>query len=139
MILISNVARVSSCGCLLFLGLFINMPQGDGVAYAADERKGSPCEIPNGQNAVRAEQSEMQGTHMLSGEVTRVEDTNYFVTDQNGKEVSLQTDQKTEKPEINQGDHISAYVDDQNHALWIRSNKMTDRRTEHASTDCTPN
>jgi hypothetical protein len=136
---ISNIARVLSCGCLLFSGLFINMPQDDGVASAADERKGGPCEIPSGQNAARAEQAEIQGTHMVSGEVTRVEDTNYFVTEQNGKEVSLQIDQMTEKPEINQGDHISAYVDDQNHALWIRSNKMTDRRTAHASTDCAPN
>jgi predicted RNA-binding protein (virulence factor B family) len=88
---------------------------------------------------MRAEQAEMQGTHMISGEVIRVEDANYFVKDQGGKEVSVQTDQRTEKPEINQGDRISAYVDDQNHAVWIRSNKMTDRRTEHASADCVPN
>jgi hypothetical protein len=53
--------------------------------------------------------------------------------------VSLQTDQKTVQPEINRGDRISASVEDQNYALWIRSNKMTDRRTEHASADGTPN
>ena len=76
---------------------------------------------------------------MISGEVMRVDDGNYFVKDQSGKEVRLETDQRTENPEINQGDRISAYVDDQDHALWIRSNKMTDRRTEHASADCTPN
>ena len=132
MMLTSKVVRVLSGGFLLF-GLF-SMAQVGHVASAADDMKGSPCE-----NAMRAEQAEMQGTHMISGEVIRVEDANYFVTEQNGKEVSLQIDQKTEKPEINQGDHISAYVDDQNHALWIRSNKMTDRRTEHASTDCAPN
>jgi ATP-dependent 26S proteasome regulatory subunit len=137
MMLTSKVVRVLSGGFLLF-GLF-SMPQVGDVASAADEMKGSPCEIPHGQNAMRAEQAEMQGTHMISGEVIRVEDANYFVKDQGGKEVSVQTDQRTEKPEINQGDRISAYVDDQNHAVWIRSNKMTDRRTEHASADCVPN
>ena len=135
MMLTSKVARVLSGGFLLFLGL---LPQVGDVASAADEMK-SPCEIPHGQNAMRAEQAEMQGTHMIAGEVIRVEDANYFVKEQSGKEVSVQTDQRTEKPEINQGDRISAYVDDQNHALWIRSNKMTDRRTEHASADCIPN
>jgi ATP-dependent 26S proteasome regulatory subunit len=133
-----KVARVLSGGFLLFLGL-LSMPQVGDVASAADEMKGNPCEIPHGQNAMRAEQAEMQGTHMISGEVIRVEDANYFVKEQSGKEVSVQTDQRTEKPEINQGDRISAYVDDQNRAVWIRSNKMTDRRTEHASADCVPN
>ena len=132
-----KIARVLSGGFLLF-GLF-SMAQVGHVASAADEMKGSPCEIPHGQNAMRAEQAEMQGTHMISGEVIRVEDANYFVKEQSGKEVSVQTDQRTEKPEINQGDRISAYVDDQNRAVWIRSNKMTDRRTEHASADCVPN
>jgi ATP-dependent 26S proteasome regulatory subunit len=136
--LTSKVVRVLSGGFLLFLGL-LSMPQVGDIASAADEMKGSPCEIPHGQNAMRAEQAEMQGTHMISGEVIRVEDANYFVKEQSGKEVSVQTDQRTEKPEINQGDRISAYVDDQNHAVWIRSNKMTDRRTEHASADCVPN
>src|SRR3954462_7174554 len=136
--LTSKVVRVLSGGFLLFLGL-LSMPQVDDIASAADEMKGSPCEIPHGQNAMRAEQAEMQGTHMISGEVIREEDANYFVKEQSGKEVSVQTDQRTEKPEINQGDRISAYVDDQNRAVWIRSNKMTDRRTEHASADCVPN
>ena len=134
----SNVVRVLSAGCLVFLGL-LNMPRAADVASAAEELKGSPCEVPHGQNATRAEQAEMQGGHMISGEVMRVDGAKYFLKDQSGKEVRLETDQRTENPEINQGDRISAYVDDQDHALWIRSNKMTDRRTEHASADCTPN
>ena len=76
---------------------------------------------------------------MISGEVMRVEDASYLLKEESGKEVTLKTDKRTEQPVINQGDRISANVDDQNYALWIRSNKMTDRRTEHASTDCTPN
>lgn len=138
MISISKVVRVLSAGCLVLLGLW-NMPQGGAVASAADEMKGSPCEVPHGQNATRAEQEEGQGTHMISGEVMRVDGADYFIKEQSGKEVRLQTDHRTEKPDIDQGDRISAYVDDQNHALWMRSNKMTDRRTEHAAADCTPN
>ncbi len=68
-----------------------------------------------------------------------LEDTKYFIKEQSGKEVTLTTDEKTVQPVIHQGDRISADVNDQNYALWIRSNKMTDRRTEHASADCTPN
>ena len=136
MIVMSKVIRVLG-GILLFLGLF-SMPQVGNLASAADEVKGSPCEVPHGQNATRAEQAE-KGTHMIEGEVMRVEDENYLIREQSGKEVTLKTDHKTVQPVIHQGDRISADVNDQNYALWIRSNKMTDRRTEHASADCTPN
>ena len=133
----SEVIRVLSAGSLVFLGL-LNMPPVD-LAFAAEEMKGIPCEVPHGKNATRAEQAEVAGGHMISGEVMRVDGANYFVKDQSGKEVTLKTDQSTENPRVDQGDQISAYVDNQDHALWIRSNKMTDRRTEHASADCTPN
>ena len=138
MIVMSKVFRVISGGCLLFLGLF-SIPHGGDLASAADEIKGSPCEVPDGQNATRAEQAATQRTHLISGEVLRVEDTNYLVKEQSGKEVTIKTDQKTVQPVIDQGDRISANVDDRNYALWIRSNKMTDRRTEHPSADCNPN
>ncbi|MBX3302401.1 MAG: hypothetical protein KF693_09305 [Nitrospira sp.] len=143
MISTSKVGRVLSGGLLLFLGLF-GMPQVGAVASASDsafdKAIGSPCDVPPGQNAMRAEEAaETSGTRMISGEVIRVEGANYFVKDKSGKEIRLRTDQRTGKPEIGQGDHISANVDEQNHALWIRSNKMTDRRTEHASVDCNPN
>ena len=138
MSVMSKVFRVLSVGILLFLGLFSMPPVGD-LASAADEVKGIPCEVPHGQNATRAEQAETKGTHMISGEVMRVEDANYLVREEGGKEVTLKTDHKTVQPVIHQGDRISADVNDQNYALWIRSNKMTDRRTEHASADCTPN
>ena len=115
------------------------MPQVGDLASAADDVKGLPCEVPHGQNATRAEQADTKGTHLISGEVMRVEDTKYLVREESGKEVTLKTDQKTVQPVIHQGDRITADVDDQNYALWIRSNKMTDRRTEHASADCTPN
>ncbi|UVT17409.1 MAG: hypothetical protein H8K04_07690 [Nitrospira sp.] len=87
---------------------------------------------------MRAEQSAMRGSHLISGEVVRVEGPTYVLKDESGKEVSVQTDEATEKSPINQGDRISANVDTQNHALWIRANRGTDRRTEHASADCNP-
>ena len=138
MIVTSKVLRGLSGGTFLFLGLF-SMPQVGDLASAADEVKGIPCEVPHGQNATRAEQAETKGTRMIAGEVMRVEDTNYLVREEGGKEVTLKTDQKTVQPVIHQGDRITADVNDQNYALWVRSNKMTDRRTEHASADCTPN
>jgi ATP-dependent 26S proteasome regulatory subunit len=137
MIVMLKIFRVLPGGILLFLGLFSIPPVGS-LASAAD-LKGSPCEVPHGQNATRAEQLETQRTHMILGEVMRVEDGSYLVKEQSGKEVTLKIDKSTDQPVINQGDQISADVDDQNNALWIRSNKETDRRTEHASVDCTPN
>src|SRR3954468_18768305 len=118
MVSIPKVAGVLLCGFLLCLGLS-NTSQANEAGTAANDRMAGPCEVKPGLNALRAEQDEMQGTHMISGEVMRMEGANYFVKEQSGKEVSLQIDQRTEKPEINQGDRISAYVDDQNHALWI--------------------
>jgi hypothetical protein len=138
MISISKAVSVLSCAFLLCLGLS-NLAQANEAMSSADAVKKGPCEVPHGQTAQRAEQDQMQGGHMISGEVMRMEGTNYFLKDQSGKEVSLQTDQATEKPDITQGDHISAFINDQNRALWIRSNKMTDRRTEHAAADCIPN
>jgi hypothetical protein len=144
----SKVVSVLAGGTLLFL---FNMPQIGDVTFAADQNKGTqpkgvqakgaeglPCDIPHGQNATQAEQDAKRGSHVIFGEVIRVDGANYVVKDESGKEVSLQADDRTEKPPINKGDQISANVDDKNHALWIRANRGTDRRTEHASADCDP-
>jgi hypothetical protein len=138
----SKVLRVLVGGILLLL---FNMPQAGDTASAADKNKGVqakseglPCDIPHGKNAAQAEQDASQGGRMITGEVLKLEGANYVVKDNSGKEVRLMTDDSTEKPPINKGDHISAAVDQQNHALWIRANRGTDRRTEHASADCDP-
>lgn len=144
----SNVAKVFVGGTLLFI---FNMPQVVDVASAADQTKGAqkgvqgqgaegvPCDIPHGQNAAHAEQDAKRGGHMIFGEVTRVDGEYYVVKEEGGKEVRFKTTESTEKTLINQGDRISASVDNQNQALWIRANRGTDRRTEHASADCNPN
>ena len=104
-----------------------------------DFRKAPPCDIKEGDAERKAEQHAAQGSQMIRGEVMRVEGTNYLVKQQDGKQVSLQTDEKTTQPVIHQGQHIEANVNDHNLALWIRTNNETDRRNEHAASDCTPN
>ncbi len=95
-----------------------------------------PCHIPPGTNAMQAEQHAAQKSHMIFGEVLRIEGMTYVLKDQDGKEINVSTDETTEKPTVSQGDRIAANVDNRNHALWIRANRGTDRRTEHASADC---
>jgi hypothetical protein len=87
---------------------------------------------------MRAEEGLARGSHILSGELLSLDGDYYVVKDESGKEVSLGSDKRTDKPVIQKGDRITAYVDDQNTALWIRSNESTDRRDEHASVDCNP-
>lgn len=130
--------RLSSNGILVFLGLFILL-QISNVAFGAKEMKRSTCEIPPGQNAMRAEQYEETDTHIISGELISTDNNYYFIRDKSGKEVSLLSDQRTVKGVMEKGDSITAYVDDDKYALWIRSNENTDRRSEHASLDCNPN
>jgi hypothetical protein len=134
----SKVGRVSSDGIFLFLGLFTVLQVCD-VAFATQEIRTIPCEIGPGQNALRAEQHVERDTHLISGELISVDGDYYFIKDESGKEVSLLSDKRSEKPVIEKGDRITAYVDDDSYALWIRSNESTDRRSEHASLDCNPN
>jgi len=114
------------------------MLQASDVTFAADKIKRTPCDITSGQNVMRAEEDLGRGTHILSGELIGMDGDYYVVKDVNGKEVSLLSDKRTDKPVIQKGDRITAYVDDQNTALWIRSNESTDRRDEHGSVDCNP-
>ena len=132
-------------GGILVLGLSTILQLGD-IASAADQKKGSqdkgaqglPCEVPSGRNATQAEQAATRDSHIVYGEVIRMDGATYVVKEKGGKEVSLRTDEKTEQSAIKKGDQISANVDKQNHALWIRSNESTDRRSDHASADCNP-
>lgn len=123
---------------VLFLWLFIIFQVPD-VAFAANEMKRSPCDMLPGQNAMRAEQEVERDTHIISGELIGTDGDYYVVKDEKGNEVSVLSDKRTDKPVIVKGDRITAYVDDGNYALWIRSNESTDRRSEHASVDCNQN
>ncbi|UVT14622.1 MAG: hypothetical protein H8K04_12275 [Nitrospira sp.] len=124
---------------LLLLGLATILQVGCVGSREEGKMMGSPCDISPGKNAMQAEHNAVRKSHMLFGEVLRVDGTTYVLKDEDGKEVSVLTDETTEKPPVNKGDRITANVDNLNHALWIRANRGTDRRTEHASADCNPN
>ena len=103
-----------------------------GATGAADEKMTSnPCEKRGGQSILGAEQEQGNTGYTIRGEVLRVEGNIYVVREQDGKEVSLQTDQ----PNITQGDFIQANMNGQNQVLWIGPLKSTDRRNEH-EVDC---
>ena len=110
-------------------------PGATGPAGGAEQTSANPCESRGGQTIVGAEQDHGNVGRTIRGEVLRVEGTTYVVKRQDGKEVSLHTDQTKEKPDITQGDLIQANVNEQNQALWIGPLKSTDRRNEH-EVDC---
>lgn len=63
-----------------------------------------------------------KGATTIQGELVRVEAGNYFVKVKDGKEVRAHTDKTTKMiGEINKGDRIEAKMNDQNHALSLRS------------------
>jgi hyperosmotically inducible protein len=100
------------------------------IQSLADSETSSASEGREGSKAMNeAEQS--QHVEVIKGEVLRIEGENYFVRGESGKEVRLHTDETTQKTgDIHQGDRIEAQMNDQNHALSIRSAPTTDRRNE---------
>ena len=90
--------------------------------------------IQEGDKQMKDEVEGGQSQHVeaIKGEVLRVEGDTYFVKGEEGKEVRLHTDHTTQKTgDINQGDRIEAQMNEENHALSIRSTPTTDRRNEH--------
>ncbi len=64
----------------------------------------------------------LNGIHTIKGEVLHVEPSAYFVKQYDGNEVRLHTDETTQMTgRIGQGEHIEAKVNDEQHALSIRS------------------
>src|SRR4029077_19512276 len=108
MVAIPKVVGVLSCGVLLCLGL-------SNAASGADEMK-----------AGQADQKDMTvkkpAGHIIQGDVVRVEYGHYVVKQKDGKEVRLETDNTTQMMgQIRKGDRIVATVNDQNHAMSMRS------------------
>ena len=115
MVSIPKVVGLMSCGVLLCLGLSNLVSAADGMKAGQPDRQG-------GQAGMKGELDKLKGGHMINGEVLRIEGENYFVKGQDGKEVRLHADQTTQKTgTITQGDRIEAEVNDQNHALSMRS------------------
>jgi uncharacterized membrane protein YcgQ (UPF0703/DUF1980 family) len=130
MVSISKVVGVLSCGFLLCLGLS-NEAQAEHAPAAGDNMKSdsqSDRQVfqsdDDKQKNVNDEKgsNRADGAKTIKGELFRVEDGNYFVKVKDGKEVRLHTDKTTQMMgEIKKGDRIEAKVNDQNHALSIRS------------------
>jgi uncharacterized membrane protein YcgQ (UPF0703/DUF1980 family) len=132
MVPIPKVVGLMSCGFLLCLGLsnaaqaehppspsdvMKTDSQSDRQGFQSDDDKQKNVNDEKGSNRTA-------GAKTIKGELFRIEDGNYFVKVKDGKEVRLHTDKTTQMTgEIKKGDHIEAKVNDQNHALSIRSAK----------------
>ena len=130
MVSIPKVVGVISCGFLLCLGLS-NVAQAGNTPGASDvmktdsvtDRQGFQSDDDKQRNVDdKMGSNRADGAKTIKGELFRVEDGNYFVKVKDGKEVRLHTDKTTQMiGEIKKGDRIEAQVNDQNHALSIRS------------------
>lgn len=64
----------------------------------------------------------LNGLHTIKGEVLGVEPSSYFVKQYDGYQVRVHIDDSTRMTRhIDQGEHIEAKVDGEDHALSIRS------------------
>jgi hypothetical protein len=132
MVSIPKVVGVISCGFLLCLGLS-NAAQAEHTPSPSDvmktdsvtDQQGFQSDDDKQKNVGNEKGSKLaDGAKTIKGELSRVEDGNYFVKVKDGKEVRLHTDKTTEMMgEIKKGDRIEAKVNNQNHALSIRSAK----------------
>ena len=66
----------------------------------------------------------LNGLHTIKGEVWRVEPSAYFVKQYDGDQVRVHIDETTKVVgRIDQGEHIEARLNGENHALSVRSVK----------------
>ena len=99
---IIKVVSVLSCGVLLCLGL----SQAAAYAGQADE-----------EGARRLAQAKV-----IKGDLVRIDYGDYIVKEQDGKEVRVHMDKKTQiMGQLSKGDRVEVKVDDKNNALAIRS------------------
>ena len=130
MVSMKKVVGVLSCGFLLCLGLS-NAAQAEHPPAPSDvmktdsvsDRQGFQSDDDKQKNVDDEKGStSAKGAKTIKGELSRVEDGNYFVKVKDGKEVRLHTDKTTQMTgEIKKGDRIEAQVNKENHALSIRS------------------
>ncbi len=137
MVSIPKIVGVLSCGFLLCVGLS-HTAQADNAVSAQDKMKAEQSDRrQGGQEAGEQQMSDgLKGDQstdgkMITGEVLRIEGDNYFVKGPDGKEVRMHIDKTTEKiGSFKQGDRIEAKVNDENHALSMRSARGTDAGNE---------
>jgi cold shock CspA family protein len=96
---ITKVASVLTCGVVLCLGLFQ-------AAHALD-----------GEGAKRLAEAKV-----IKGDLVRIDYGDYIVKEQDGKEVRVHIDKKTQiMGQLSKGDRVEVKVDDKDNALSIRS------------------
>ena len=130
MVSLSKIVGLMSCGFLLCLGLS-NAAQAEHAPAPSDVMKTDSVTDQQGFQSDDDKQKNMnnekgsnrgEGAKTIKGELSRVEDGTYFVKVKDDKEVRLHTDNTTKvMGEIKKGDRIEVEVNDQNHALSIRS------------------
>jgi uncharacterized protein YdeI (BOF family) len=130
MLSIPKLVGVLLCGLLLCLGLskaaqaehspsasdvMKTDSQSDRQGFQSDDEKQKNVDNEKGSNRP-------DGAKTIQGELIRVNEGNYFVKVKGGKEIRLHTDKTTQMiGEIKKGDRIEIKMNDQNHALSIRS------------------
>jgi len=136
MVSIPKIVGVLLCGLLLCLGLSnaaqakhspsssdvmkTDSQSDSGLGFQSDDDRQKNVDDKKGSNRV-------EDAKKITGELFRIKDGNYFVKVKGGKEVRLHTDKTTQMiGEIKRGDRIEAKMNDQNHALSIRSIRKTD-------------
>ena len=133
MVFIAKVVGVLAYGFLLCLGLSHVAEAGNAIP-TTDEMKADQSDRRQGgqetgekqmSNEMKGDQSKYGKT--IQGEVSRVEGDIYFVKGNDGKEVRMHIDKSTQGiGNFKKGDRIEATVNEENHALSIRSARGTD-------------
>ena len=128
MLSMHKMTGIISCTFLLSLGISTAV-RADNLPVNADKLTAEQSDRSQGETT---QNDQSQNGKVIKGEVLRVEGDNWFIKDENGKEVQFSIDQTTRgyEGEDMKGVHIEAMVDDQNHAELISS---PDRRNDHES------
>jgi predicted RNA-binding protein with RPS1 domain len=143
----STQTMIGVLSCTLLLGLGLSpLARADTPTETADELKAEQSDRrQGGQEAGEQQMSGMkkeaqsQEGKTVKGKVLRIEGGNWFLKEENGKEIQVHVDQTTQQypKKIDgknmKGVQIEAMVNDQNHALSIRSSDRRDDRHDHSS------
>jgi hypothetical protein len=112
-------------------------------ADQSDRRQGGQ-EAGEQQMTDEKKDHQSQRGKTVKGEVLRIEGDNLFLKEENGKEIQLHIDHTTQQypKKIDgtnmKGVQIEATVNDQNHAMTIRSSDRRNDRHDHSSENGTP-
>jgi len=91
--------------------------QSDRQGFQSDDDKQKSVDNEKGSTSAK-------DTKTITGELLRIKDGNYFLKLKTGEKIRLHTDKTTRMiGTVKKNDRIEAMVNDQNHALSIRSTK----------------